>query len=100
VTKEERWRAAIEEAKPLLEALKAIRDKYKLYSINVLASRYPEMKGPFSQIQVFEDWKTTSLGDMWEMSFGGGEWLDPYYHHMLKDEDDAEALIDTKEEVE
>jgi hypothetical protein len=37
---------------------------------------------------------------MWEMSFGGGEWLDPYYHHMLKDEDDAEALIDTKEEVE
>jgi hypothetical protein len=36
---------------------------------------------------------------MWEMSFGGGEWRDPYYHHMQKDEDD-DAPEDMEEEVE
>lgn len=73
MTKEERWLAAIEEAKPLMRALAEIRKKYDIISLEINANAWHDMDEPYNSISVSE--QATFLpeddNELYNISLGG-----------------------------
>lgn len=69
MTKEERWKAAIEEMKPLLETLKGIRDKYDLSCVEIRARNFFDKTGKYSVITADDDCKAAEVGEVYALSW-------------------------------
>lgn len=92
MTKEERWKAAIEEAKPILEEVKRIRDKYGLCVLEVRAAHYEGNPGNISSIYTKNDSDTVPVGEDYGISWYDyeDETLPNDYMHWTKREDDED----------
>lgn len=69
MTNEERWKAAIEEIKPLLEVLKGIRDKYDLSCVEIRARNFFDESGKYSVITAYDDRKAAEVGEVYALSW-------------------------------
>ena len=69
MTNEEKRKAAIEEMKPLLEALKGIRDKYGLACAEVRARNFFDETGNYSVITADDDSKSVEVGEVYGLSW-------------------------------
>ena len=87
MTKEERWKAAIEEAAPLVNELRRIRDKYKLVRIEVSATNY-EGIGLYGDVEIGGDPDVpVPVGEARYLSYGGSDGKDPYWTRIVEEED-------------
>lgn len=69
MTKEERWKAAIEEMKPLLETVRQIRDKYDLARVEVRARNYDDVAGRMAVATAGDDRDNVEVGTVYGMSW-------------------------------
>lgn len=69
MTNEERWKAAIEEIKPLLEMLKQVRDKYGLAKVSVRARNYADAANRMAVATAEDDSVTVEVGEAYGMSW-------------------------------
>lgn len=103
MTKEERWRAAITEAAPLIKELIRIRDKYGLIRLNVSATNYVGL-GRYGDVTVCGDPDVpVPVGEVRYLSYGGNDGKKPYWTRIVEDKNNTvkyEKPEDTKEEVE
>jgi hypothetical protein len=69
MTNEEKRKAAIEEMKPLLEALKGIRDKYGLACVEVRARNFFDESGNYSVITAYDNRYAVEVGEVYGLSW-------------------------------
>ena len=69
MTNEEKRKAAIEEMKPLLEALKGIRDKYDLACAEVRARHFNDDTGNYSIITANDERADVKVGEVYGLSW-------------------------------
>lgn len=96
--REAKWKAAIEEAKPILEQLKQIRDKYDLCRLEVRATNY-DRSGKMGVITTDDDLDYAKVGETYGMSWYDYEddKLTNSYETWQRQRDDDEQE-DTKDE--
>lgn len=95
MTNEEKRKAAIEEMKPLLEALKGIRDKYGLACVEVRARNFFDESGNYSVITADDDSKSVEAGEVYGLS-----WRDFEDESLGNDYKEFFRQTEDKEEVE
>jgi hypothetical protein len=69
MTNGEKWKAAIEEMKPLLEALKGIRDKYRLSCVEIRARNFFDENGCMSVLTADDDRNGVEVGEAYGLSW-------------------------------
>jgi hypothetical protein len=103
MTKEERWKAAIAEAEPLIKELRRIRDKYGLIRLNVSATNYVGL-GRYGDVEVGGDPDVpVPVGEVRYLSYGGNDGKKPYWTRIVEDKNNTvkhEKPEDMEEEVE
>ena len=105
MTNEEKRKAAIEEMKPLLEALKGIRDRYDISCVEIRARNFFDKTGKYSVITAFDDRKAAEVGEVYGLSWRDFEddSLTNDFSEWTKQEDSEEqedSEDDMEEEVE
>ena len=73
MTNEEKRKVAIEEMKPLLEALKYIRDKYGLACAEIRARNFFNGNGCMSVITADDDKNAVKVGEVYSLSWNDYE---------------------------
>ena len=84
MTKEERWRAAIEEAKPLMRAMAEIRKKYDLIHLGINSNNWKDI-GPYNSINISEQVSFLPEDDneLYSMSLSGDDGNEDYFTTLL-----------------
>ena len=95
MTNEEKRKAAIEEMKPLLEALKGIRDKYGLACAEVRARHFNDETGNYSIITADDEREDVKVGEVYGLS-----WRDFEDDSLNNDFTEWHRQADEEEEVE
>ena len=78
--KEERWRAAIIEAIPLMRQLAEIRKKYDIISLGIDANAWHDMDEPYNSISISEQvgFLPDDDNELYSMSLGGTDGKENY----------------------
>ena len=94
MTNEEKRKAAIEEMKPLLEALKGIRDKYGLACAEVRARNFFNESGCMSVLTADDDRNAVKVGEAYGLSWRDYEEEDMTneYTEWIRQPDEEEEL--------
>lgn len=95
MTNEEKRKAAIEEMKPLLEALKGIRDKYGLACVEIRARNFFDESGNYSVITAYDNRYAVEIGEAYGLS-----WRDFEDKSLENDYTEFFRHAEDKEEVE
>ena len=95
MTNEEKRKAAIEEMKPLLEALKGIRDKYGLACVEIRARNFFDESGNYSVITAYDNRYSVEIGEAYGLS-----WRDFEDESLENDYTEFFRHAEDKEEVE
>ena len=94
MTNEEKRKAAIEEMKPLLEALKGIRDKYGLACAEVRARHFNDETGNYSIITADDEREDVKVGEVYGLSWRDYEedGLNNDYTEWIRQPDEEEEV--------
>lgn len=100
MTKEERWKAAITEAAPLINELIRIRDKYELVRLNVSATNYVGV-GRYGNVEVSGDPDVpVPVGEVRYLSYGGNDGKKPYWTQIVENKNNTVKYEKGKQEDE
>ena len=94
MTNEEKRKAAIEEMKPLLEALKGIRDKYGLACVEIRARNFFDESGNYSVITADDNRYSVEIGEAYGLSWRDYEedGLNNDYTEWIRQADEEEKV--------